>query len=367
MIRHDIGDPGAVPNNTTPQYFATNLPGGVGRLVVQNDTPYAVDITTNDGVWRVASGVARLIPVYTVCALATWAVVASLMPADALYSDLLIEAYGPDEPVDEQYPVNIIRQQASSSTVIANELGTTSDGLTISVPTAGSGTGTDTVYPYANGATTPTRDVALDVLQAGALVEALRLLGADASTQIDKYLAILGNNGSIGPLAIGLLVTAGASFAAGKLVLDSNGFLNTIGNQLTTGFGVPAVVRGPTHVTAITSTALQTLATFTAPTDGLYRLSMTILLSNGTSGNLIKAGADYTDADTGAAANLRLLAQSPSSTAVLLAGGTSIANGRVHCAPGLFYVKGGSTINIVYQDPTNTPNDTVEFMLERLS
>lgn len=371
MIRTDIGDPGSYPNNTTPQFFPTNLPAGVGRLVVHNDSPYAIDITTADGIFRVASGVGRLIPVQSTCPLATWAVVASLMPSQALYSDLLIEAYGADEEIDEQYPVNIIRQQASNATVIANELGTSSDGLAVTVPAAGSATGTDILGPYANGATSPTRDVELDVLTAGALVQALTLLGADASTQIAQYLQILGSKTGSAP-ATGLFVTSASQLDNGKLVTDGGGNFATIGNQATQGgnFGVPVVVKTntPGVILPITSTGLQTLATFVAPTNGLYRLNMSIRLNNGTSGNAIKAGADYTDADTGLTSNLRMIGSlSGSGTVVCLVGATSVTNGRFHCTPGIFRAQSLSTISIIYQDPTNTPSDTVEYLLERLS
>lgn len=367
MIRSDIGDPGSYPNNTTPQYFPTNLPAGTGRLVVHNDSPYAIDITTADGVYRVSSGVGRLVPVQKYCALATWAVVASLMPSQALYSDLLIEAYAPDEEIDEQYPINIIRQQASNATVIANQLGTSSDGLAVTVPAAGNATGTDILGPYANGVASPTRDVELDVLTAGALAKALSLLGADASAQIAQYLQILGSKTGSVPTT-GLFVTSASQLDNGKLVTDGSGNLRTIGNQATKSFGVPVMVLGPSQSTTITSTGEQTLATFVAPVLGLYRLNMSIRLNNGTSGNAITAGANYTDGDTGLTSNLRMIgALSGSGAVVCLVGGTSIANGRFHCTPGVFYVQGGATISIIYQDPTNTPSDTVEWMLERLS
>lgn len=370
MIRTDIGDPGSYPNNTTPQYFATNLPAGTGRLVVHNDSPYAIDITTADGAFRVSSGVGRLVPVQKYCALATWAVVASLMPSQALYSDLLIEAYAPDEEIDEQYPINIIRQQASNATVIANQLGTSSDGLAVTVPAAGSATGTDILGPYANGAASPTRDVELDVLTAGALAKALTLLGADAGVQFAQYLQILGSKG-FAP-ATGLFVTNASQLDNGKLVTDGAGNLSIIGNQATAGgnFGVPVNVRTntPGVITPITSTGVQTLATFVAPTNGLYRLNMTMRINNGVSGNAITAGANYTNADTGATANVRMIGQlSGAGTVVCLAGGTSVANGPFHAAPSVFRAQSGSTISIIYQDPTNTPSDTVEYLLERLS
>ena len=143
------------------------------------------------------------------------------------------------------------------------------------------------------------------------------------------------------------------------------GKVSKVANMATDGaLGVVAVPTAPAPVT-VTVTTAQNIIVFTPPGNGWYRAGISFVLGNGVSGNAITAMVSYQDA-TGVnrGANFAMV---NGSTNVIAAGITSMANGGWACEPLMFYAKTGAQITISFRDPTNTPNDTVIAVLERLA
>ena len=138
-----------------------------------------------------------------------------------------------------------------------------------------------------------------------------------------------------------------------------------VGGMATDGaLGVAGIVKAPAPV-VVTSTAAQNIISLTPPANGVYRAALGFVLNNAVSGNAITAQVSYQDA-TGVnrGAFFSLI---NGSTQLLGAGVSSFVNSAWACQPLTFYAKIGASITLVFRDPTNTPNDTVFAVLERLS
>jgi len=146
-------------------------------------------------------------------------------------------------------------------------------------------------------------------------------------------------------------------FEAGNIY--AGGAVKLVNSIFTAGsFGVPAVLRD-TFTTGITSTAQQTLYTYTPPADGTFMIPWGFRPNNGVSGNIINIVVTFNDRYTNAAQTdgLAFLA----TTGVIFAtnNGVSFANGVYMGLPLIIEAKGGTAITFKYRDPTNTPNDSV--------
>ncbi len=153
-----------------------------------------------------------------------------------------------------------------------------------------------------------------------------------------------------------LIALAGLSVAGGPI--------NNVAGQTTGGaLGVDVMPTAPVKV-VVTALTLQTILSFTPTVDGWYRANITAVLANGTSGNAITAKVNYQDATAvNRSSNFQLIS---GSTSLIGAGVSSFVNGAWAGVPLFFFAKAGTAISIQYQDPTNTPNDTVSAALERL-
>src|SRR6185437_395467 len=148
----------------------------------------------------------------------------------------------------------------------------------------------------------------------------------------------------------------------GALTVD--GPVSAVAGVATAGaFGVATVI-GEAAPAVVTSTALQTILTVAAPAQGFYRAALGFVLNNGVSGNAVTAQLFYQDATgTNRGAFFSLI---NGSTQLIAAATSSFANSAWACQPLTFYAKSGSAISLVFRDTTNTPNDTVFAVLERL-
>ena len=143
------------------------------------------------------------------------------------------------------------------------------------------------------------------------------------------------------------------------------GSVSKVANMATDGaLGVAGVVRAPGPVT-VASTASQTILSHTPVANGFFRASVHMLLRNGTSGNAITLSVTYTDADGASRTTFFVLASG--STFSVAAGVTSFGNSAWTGEPLCFYATTTGAITIAFRDPTNTPNDTVNAVLERLA
>ena len=163
---------------------------------------------------------------------------------------------------------------------------------------------------------------------------------------------------------LGFLITfAGLSNTGGPTSLSGGAITNIAGQALAGALGVVGTPVAPAKV-VVAVTTLQTILTFTPTVDGHYRANINPVLANGTSGNTITAKVNYQDA-TGVnrSSNFQLIS---GSTSLIGAGVSSFVNGAWAGVPLYFFAKAGTAITIQFQDPTNTPNDTVSAALERL-
>ena len=150
------------------------------------------------------------------------------------------------------------------------------------------------------------------------------------------------------------------------------GRVASLGGQTSAGIlGAPVIIAQAVHV-HVTATTVQTILTISAPATALYRVSGYIYLNNGTQPQSITFGPQFTDPDAGVQNGADIITQRELSTGGFTVPTTAGANspynnGIIACAPYVFYAKAGTNINVVYQDPANTPNDFVSALLERLT
>ena len=163
---------------------------------------------------------------------------------------------------------------------------------------------------------------------------------------------------------LGVIIGNGDLNIANNHNLLVSGAVTQVGGQTLAGaLGVVTTPPAPVKVVVAVLT-LQTILTFTPTVDGHYRANLTAVLANGTSGNAITGKVSYQDA-TGVnrSSNFQLIS---GSTSLIAAGVSSFVNGAWAGVPLYFFAKAGTAITIQFQDPTNTPNDTVSAALERL-
>lgn len=125
------------------------------------------------------------------------------------------------------------------------------------------------------------------------------------------------------------------------------------------GFGVAQAVN-----VGVTTTV--TVLTVTPASTGTYRVSGYLRLNNLVSGNILTGLVHYTDPDAGGATLLFLYVNNGSVTAALN-GANNFANGPYPFAAYPVRHLGGAAITVSYTDPTNTPNDFVTAIIERLA
>ena len=160
-----------------------------------------------------------------------------------------------------------------------------------------------------------------------------------------------------------LVAFAGLSNTGGPTSLSGGAITNIAGQALAGALGVVVTPPAPAKV-VVTALTLQTILSFTPTVDGHYRANITAVLANGTSGNAIRAQVNYADAGgVGRSSNFQLIS---GSTSLIAAAVSSFVNGAWAGVPLYFFAKAGTAISIQFQDPTNTPNDTVSAALERI-
>lgn len=345
MIPFDIGDP-ANPNAPYTPGTPITLPGSTARLIAINDTPYQLLLTfsgLSGTPYKVPSGWARIFTLEANQQQVIWTIDASLAPTSAIISDLTIECYMPGEPLPDMHP--ILRQVSGSSTVIANELGTTADGLTVSTPTLGTITGETDLLPYSTQSGAE-RALVLKAMSGGNTAEGLRLT----------------NTGSIVEVSVpGSLAVAGPTDLDNSAIqTDGLGHMNVWGNAPSVGQGLAAVRVAVEPPVTVTATTLQSIANVTPPANGLYVAYMRVRLNNGTSPQLMQCRVQYTDPDTGSTPAFPFQMINAAGTVQTATGvGTNFANGTWDSMPIFFRAKGLAAITLQYQDPANTPNDQV--------
>lgn len=134
--------------------------------------------------------------------------------------------------------------------------------------------------------------------------------------------------------------------------------VRTLGNSPIGGsvsvLSTPIIIVEPTVVFPITTTGLTILGPFSIATTGLYEVTSSLLVSNG-GGATITMQVSYTEGFTGTSVTGRSLSIS-SSTAL---NGVSLPNNGFGINSACFYVKGGTSLTVNFQDGTGTPNDQV--------
>lgn len=123
----------------------------------------------------------------------------------------------------------------------------------------------------------------------------------------------------------------------------------------------PIILSTPVKVTGRTSTAQLVSVVGLAPADRdtlIYIVSY-LDVENGVSGNALTWGVQYTCATDGLVHTETLMVvQQSTNTVVALDGAAVRANGRYNGVSQGIWVKAGTPINVVFRDPTNTPNDS---------
>jgi hypothetical protein len=142
------------------------------------------------------------------------------------------------------------------------------------------------------------------------------------------------------------------------------GPIKEVGGLVTDGIlGVPIDILTAT-LTGITSTALQTLLSYTPPQNGWFRANLTCFVQNG-GAPTVSAFLNYTSQLSGNARSHPFQVMSATAAVVLNAVG---GNNTVFAGlPMYFHAQAGGAITITYRDSTNTPNDSVTATLEQLA
>ena len=130
---------------------------------------------------------------------------------------------------------------------------------------------------------------------------------------------------------------------------DAGGNLSAAGNITASGYSLPFVIANA-NVT-VTSTGTVTILSVDAPYTGMYAVMIALNLDNGTSGN------DITMSVQGSGNPVALSGYN--ATPSLANGSNSFDTNIYHAAVPLGRFDVGATLSVDYQDPTNTPNDTV--------
>lgn len=147
--------------------------------------------------------------------------------------------------------------------------------------------------------------------------------------------------------------------------IGANGAIQTVGGQSTVGpVGVGAVVDAASIL--VTATTLTSILSVAAPVTGLYLVSGYAVIANGTSGNAITFRVAWIDPTTGVTQVTYFTLASGGTTAAFT-GGNSVANGVWASSSLLVRCAASDSIVVGYQDPTNTPNDTVSAVVMRLT
>lgn len=350
----DVGDPSV--NLSAKVAFG----GSVGWLRFLNYSPYGLDVKLNRGTFRMLPYTPRDILADVAESPIAWTIAFALGGASSSTSDLTIEAYDENEPRPPLPPGFGTPLVSVGTTVVANELGTAQEGLTVSVPSNPAvGTGTQTLFPYVTVAA-QTRSIILQTLLSSVATNALALLAATAFGLVagDAYFY---NNLGIN----GYVRSDNSNFKTDGAL----GTLATYGGLATVGLGVAAQRAKGDGIHITTTTANQTIATLTTPNDGArhrYRVGGRVRVNNGTSGNNITFRCAYTDFDSGGAVVVWFTGN-PGSADVTFGGAASITNNVYSCTDRIIDCTPNTAITIQYTDPTNTPNDNVSGYIEQLT
>ena len=202
--------------------------------------------------------------------------------------------------------------------------------------------------------------------------------------QINGQVTTVGGNTDGGPTilpvvaskTIRLSATDANALRLGGLTVDINGNLQLLGkpvlliagqNEALSGVGMPAIVRSVDNQ-SVTTTGNNVLISYTTPNDGnkhSYRATGWATVANGVSGNNINFGVTYTRPN-GASRSTAFPMWTATALAVM-SGAISIANALYEGLPLYFTANPNTSITVNYNDPTNTPGDSVSALLERLT
>lgn len=151
--------------------------------------------------------------------------------------------------------------------------------------------------------------------------------------------------------------------------LKNNGVWNQYHGEDLALNGLIGCVAGITDL-HVNVTTLQTLATYTTPSDGvthLYRVGGHVVVNNSVSGNNVSFTYNYTNSFGNNFTDCLIGHAPKATTQVFFTGTVAIANATYACGGLEFAAQPNTTITLAFQDPTNGPNDRVSVSLERLS
>ena len=145
--------------------------------------------------------------------------------------------------------------------------------------------------------------------------------------------------------------------------------LTTYNSETLAGNGL-VVNEEDTDNLAVTTTGTKTIASYVVPATAsgvaTIRASGYVIVNNGVSGNNITFNVNYKD-QGGSAISRSLPMFSGAAAVTIMTGAISIANSHYEGYPLTITVQQSQTVTITYNDPTNTPNDHVTGVIERLS
>lgn len=164
-------------------------------------------------------------------------------------------------------------------------------------------------------------------------------------------------------------VKAGILQVSNAHVVLTDKFTNYNAEVLTNG-GVPALVAGTIPNGFLVATiGAKTVFSYTTPNDGAkhsYRITVSVFVNNGTTGNNLTCTINYVDISA-APHSGNVPFHNGGVAVVVMNGATSLGNADYRGLAMEFTANPNTIISLSYNDPTNTPNDTVFAHLERLS
>lgn len=299
-------------------------------LTFLNESGAGLQITFNNGQrFYLPAGGWQPVSVAADCTSATYSVIYTL--GNPLVSMLLVTWYAPNEPVP---PAPILGNSPIGGSVTSN---------------------TSNILQGVNQALALTEK---DMVGAPALVPA----GVTAPQNLT--LAALDGSGTaqrcIVMAATAIFMEQPVNFV--QIVPEYNG-------EGLSGNGLVAVL-GSTDNTNVTTTGSRTITSYAVPATSsgvaTIRVSGYVIVNNGVSGNNITFNVNYKD-QGGSSVSRSLPMYAGVAAVTIMTGAISIANAHYEGYPLTITVQQSQTVTITYNDPTNTPNDRVTGVIERLS
>jgi hypothetical protein len=164
-----------------------------------------------------------------------------------------------------------------------------------------------------------------------------------------------------------VLALGDANPAGAQTWINGGGTIASVAGQASVGsFGVPVIVAQAIDVN-VTTTAGTDICVFNATATGLYRVSASLQLNNGTSGQRLLIFTSFFDPNNGASQYVYNNGVVGTQVGPFDGSATLFTNNFGAINSIIVYAQAGHPVKFTYQDQGGTPNDRVSVVIERLT